>query len=152
MSAEYLGEIIRQLLLTLIRLGLYQGRCPANVLQCGGLNAKLISDIEARSATCNTLDVYNQIILTQSLLFFVPGSDTDLERCKELLRREFGLRNVTDTDCEVTQQVCEVVTTRASRLAAAAVVSIVKKIDKVDRCTVAVDGMLYHEHQRFRVR
>ena len=46
-------------------------------------------------------------------------------------------------DCEVIRRVCEAVSTRAARLAAAGIVALVKKINKMNGCTVAVDGSLY---------
>ena len=48
------------------------------------------------------------------------------------------------------RRVCEAVSTRAARLAATGVVALVKKIDKLDSCTVAVDGTLYKEHPAFK--
>ena len=50
------------------------------------------------------------------------------------------------------RRVCESVSTRAARLAAAGVVALVKKIKKIDGCTVAVDGSLYKRHPKFSKR
>ena len=52
-------------------------------------------------------------------------------------------------DCEVVRRVCEAVSTRAARLTAAGVVALVKKIDKISGCTVAVDGGVYKQHPYF---
>ncbi len=69
-----------------------------------------------------------------------------------LLKEEFNLHDVSLPDCEVVQQVCEAVSTRSARLAAALVVAVVRKSGKVDGCTVAVDGELYHQHHQIRAR
>lgn len=50
------------------------------------------------------------------------------------------------------ERICQAVSTRAARLAAAGIVTIVRKIGKVDKCTVAVDGSLYKLHPDFRFK
>ena len=49
---------------------------------------------------------------------------------------------------------CEAVSTRAARLAIIGIVALAKKINKIDGCTVAVDGSLYEKEKRplFRER
>ena len=47
---------------------------------------------------------------------------------------------------------CEAVSTRAARLAASGIVALVKKINKIDGCSVAVDGSLYKLHPKFPER
>ena len=42
--------------------------------------------------------------------------------------------------------------TRAARLAASGIVALVKKINKIDGCSVAVDGSLYKLHPKFPKR
>ena len=55
-------------------------------------------------------------------------------------------------DCEVVRRVCEVVSTRAARLAAAGIVALAKKINEISGCTVAVSGSLYKQHPKFKER
>ena len=50
------------------------------------------------------------------------------------------------------KRVCEAVSTRAARLAACDIVAVVKKIDKLQGCIVAVDGSLYKYHPEFSGR
>lgn len=57
-----------------------------------------------------------------------------------------------DEDCVVVKRVCEAVSTRAARLAAAGIVALVKKINKLDGCSVAVDGSLYKKHPKFAAK
>lgn len=66
----------------------------------------------------------------------------------ELLKKDFDLV-ASSMDCDIVRKVCEAVSTRAARLAAAGVFALVKKIDKLDKCTVAVDGSLYKKHPKF---
>lgn len=66
-----------------------------------------------------------------------------------MLLEKFSLE-ASDSDCEVVRRVCEAVSTRAARLAATGVVTLVKKIDK--GCTVAIDGTLYKEYPKFAER
>ena len=69
----------------------------------------------------------------------------DLATCKKVFRDEFFIE-ASDEDCEIVRRVCASVSKRAARLAAAGVVALVKKINKLDGCTVAVDGSLYRKH------
>ena len=66
----------------------------------------------------------------------------DMKECKKLFKDRFDIE-ASDKDCEVIRRVCEAVSTRAARLAAAGIVALVKKINKMDGCTVAVDGSTY---------
>ena len=65
-----------------------------------------------------------------------------MEKCKELFKNRFGIE-ASIKDCEVIRRVCVAVSTRAARLAAAGIAALVKKINKADGCTVAVDGSTY---------
>ena len=65
-----------------------------------------------------------------------------MEKCKKLFKDRFDIK-ASYKDCEVIRRVCVAVSTRAARLAAAGIVALVKKINKMDGCTVAVDGSLY---------
>ena len=68
-----------------------------------------------------------------------------------MLKTHFRIE-ASDQDCEVVRRVCEAVSTRAARLTAAGIVALVKKINKIDGCTVAVDGGLYKRHPNFADR
>ncbi len=69
--------------------------------------------------------------------------------CKKILKEDFSIE-ASDEECTIVKRVCEAVSTRAARLAAAGIVALVKKIDKLNGCTVAVDGSLYKKHPTFR--
>ena len=78
---------------------------------------------------------------------FTRGTDV----CKKIFEDDFSIK-ASNQDCEVIQRVCEAVSTRAARLAAAGIVALVKKINKIDCCTAAVDGYLYRQHPKFSKR
>ena len=74
---------------------------------------------------------------------------SDSKECGRIFKEEFGIE-ASAADCETVRRVCEAVSTRAARLAAAGIVALVRKIDKVSKCTVAIDGTLYKKHPTFR--
>lgn len=47
------------------------------------------------------------------------------------------------------KHICELVGTRAARLAAAGIAALVTKINKLDGCTVAIDGSVYEHYPHF---
>lgn len=71
--------------------------------------------------------------------------------CQKVLKEDFSIE-ASDQDCEAVRQVCTAVSTRAARLAASGIVALVKKINKLDGCSVAVDGSLYKLHPKFPER
>jgi hexokinase len=68
--------------------------------------------------------------------------------CKKIMKEDFSI-DMSDSDCEAVKRICTAVSTRAARLAAAGIVALVRKINKVDGCSVAVDGSLYKKHPHF---
>ena len=75
----------------------------------------------------------------------------DAEVCKDLLKKNFSIE-ASEENCNTVKRVCEAVSTRAARMAAAGIVALVKKIEKLSGCTVAVDGSLYKKHPKFSHR
>lgn len=75
----------------------------------------------------------------------------DSAECKRIFKEDFSI-DASDDDCVVVKKVCASVSLRAARLAAAGVVALVKKINKLDNCTVAVDGSLYKMHPTFATK
>ena len=64
------------------------------------------------------------------------------------MKENFSI-DASDTDCEAMKRICAAVSTRAARLVASGIVALVKKINKLDGCSVAVDGSLYKKHPHF---
>lgn len=65
-----------------------------------------------------------------------------------MMKEEFSIEASAE-DCESVRRICEAVSTRAARLAAAGIVALVRKINKIYGCSVAVDGSLYKKHPTF---
>eukprot|EP01135_Chromosphaera_perkinsii_P000054 Nk52_evm5s24 gene=Nk52_evmTU5s24 len=127
-SGMYLGEITRLVCLNLIAQGdLFGGRTSTKMNTQWAFQTAFMSAIE------------NDISST-------------LYQIKQLVSREFGISNITMTDRKLLKKVCELVSTRAARLSAAGIAAIVSKINKVDGCTVAVDGSVFQHYPNFEAR
>ena len=85
------------------------------------------------------------------MLYNMYTFSSGLAECKKLFKDKFQM-DISDADCESVRRVCEAVSTRAARLAAAGIVALVEKIGKIGSCTVAVDGSLYKKHPKFSQR
>ncbi len=88
-------------------------------------------------------------LLTKQLDRYHTHSD-DAE-CQRIFKEDFSM-DISDADCDAVRKVCAAVSTRAARLAATGIVTIVKKIGKLSSCTVAVDGSLYKLHPTFSTK
>lgn len=74
-----------------------------------------------------------------------------MAECKKILKEEFSIE-ASDSDCRDVKRICEAVSTRAARLAASGIVALVRKINKLYGCSVAVDGSLYKKHPHFATK
>jgi len=85
----------------------------------------------------------------------VIESDTSkgLRKTGNLLKK-IGVKGSTYADRKLLKKVCSIVSTRAARLAAAAIASVITKMDPRlrRRHTVAIDGAVYEKHPRFSRR
>ncbi|XP_065187084.1 hexokinase-1-like [Sycon ciliatum] len=128
-SGMYLGELVRVICLRLHSLGLlFKDQADIPKFQTAWeFLSKYLSDIE-------TGDVDESLPATRAIL------------------SDMGVASASDDDCRAVRRVCEAVSTRAAHLAAAGVSTIVEKIDKTRKCSVAVDGSLYKKHPKFAAR
>ncbi len=82
-------------------------------------------------------------------------SDTSkgLRKTGSLLKK-IGIKSSDYADRKLLKKACVIVSTRASRLAAAAIASVITKMDPRlgRRHTVAIDGSVYEKHPRFSCR
>ena len=179
-SAKYLGELVRLALQKLVKSGqLFGGKSSAMFARIGAFESSYIYIIEGRFVMITGTYPPSQIF---TISLYIPlhtctyarmhanthtrmhtcthtcthththtHTNSDTKQCKKLLKKNFDL-DASDEDCEVARRVCEAVSTRAARLAAAGIVALVRKIDKLDKCTVAVDGSLYKLHPKFSER
>ncbi len=64
----------------------------------------------------------------------------------------FQIPSTTLEDRRLVKRICELIGTRAARLSAAGIAAIVTKINRLDDCTVAVDGSLFLHYPHFANR
>ncbi|KAJ3409739.1 hexokinase A [Chytridiales sp. JEL 0842] len=127
-SGMYLGEIVRYVLLDLIKTGeLFQGKGLA------ALETKYIFETAymSRIERDHTLDL----------------ADT-----KAVLEDILKVPRTTRQDRLIVRGVCELIGRRAARLSAAGVAAIVTKMNRLDGCTVAIDGSLFELYPHFANR
>lgn len=123
-SGKYVGEVCRLTMGVLNKQSLLFSESPSEKFnEFMSFDTKLVSLVEGG----NTVDI------------------------QALMKKEFSMA-VSEADCAVMKRVCTAVSSRAARLAAAGIVSLVKKINKLDGCSVAVDGSLYKKHPFFATR
>ncbi|KAJ3276622.1 glucokinase [Terramyces sp. JEL0728] len=124
-SGMYLGEIVRLIILELIKSGeLFSGVGSSLLEEPYHFDTAYMSRIERDHS--------------------LALSDT-----KQVLEDVMGVLNSNLEDRRVVKHVCELVGTRAARLAAAGVAALVTKINRLDACTVAIDGSLFEHYPHF---
>jgi hexokinase len=134
-SGMYLGEIVRHVLLHLIKeKHLFGGQpCPALEVHYG-FDSALMSAIEAVELTPNS---------------------TDFAHIRAVLETELAVPagRATDADCVLVYRACELVGTRACRLSAVALTAMFRQVDSPkDGFAVGVDGSLVEFYPRFEQR
>ncbi|KAG8190789.1 hypothetical protein JTE90_005825 [Oedothorax gibbosus] len=75
-----------------------------------------------------------------------PGS---ILKTKAVLEK-MGVLNPAIEDCQTMQKVCKIVSTRSAHLVAAAVSTLLNKMQRKDRTVVGVDGSVYRYHPHFK--
>lgn len=128
-SGMYLGEITRNTLLELVdRTLLFDGHSSKELNSQWGFETTYMSTIEA-------------------------DDSLTLEQTKRILSSTLNIPRVSEVDCRIVKRVCELVGTRAARLAAAAIGGIVRQIDCVEEgCDIGIDGSLYEFYPSFEQR
>uniref|UniRef100_A0A8C1YHH2 Hexokinase-2 n=1 Tax=Cyprinus carpio TaxID=7962 RepID=A0A8C1YHH2_CYPCA len=129
-SGMYIGELVRLILVKMAKDGLlFQGHTTPDLLTTGHFQTSFVSAIENRKS--------------------------GLASAEQVLR-ELGL-DPSPEDCVATQQVCQIVSTRAAHLCAATLAAVLRQIrdNKATerlRTTVGVDGSVYKNHPQFARR
>ncbi|XP_070760240.1 hexokinase-2 isoform X4 [Enoplosus armatus] len=130
-SGMYMGELVRLILVRMTKEKLlFQGKTTAVLLTTGSFNTSHIYAIEN--------DKLDGLASAEKLLRGL-GLDPSIE------------------DCIATQRVCQIVSTRAAHLCAAALVAVLRQIrdnkaaEKL-RATIGVDGSVYKNHPEFSRR
>ncbi|KAF5899044.1 hexokinase-2-like, partial [Clarias magur] len=131
-SGMYMGELVRIILVKMTKAGLlFKGRTTPDLLVTAHFKTSYVSDIENDKSK-------------EGLV------------CVEKVLRDLGLDPSLE-DCVAVQRVCEIVSTRAAHLCAAALVAVLRQIrdnKAVDRMrtTIGVDGSVYKNHPQFARR
>ncbi|KAJ3216777.1 hexokinase A [Dinochytrium kinnereticum] len=127
-SGLYLGEIVRYVMIDLVKTGeLFQGVSSPELNTAYKFDTAFMSRIERD----HTIDL----------------SDT-----KIVLEEILGIPKTTRQDRRLVRAVCELVGRRSARLAAAGIAAIVTKINRLDGCTVAIDGSLFELYPHYANR
>ncbi|KAJ3053923.1 glucokinase [Rhizophlyctis rosea] len=123
-SGMYLGEITRYIMLDLISTGeLFRGQRSVELEKPYNFDTANMSRIE-RDHTTDMSD-------TNMLLKTVYNIDSTLKDRRNL------------------KQICQLVSTRAARLAAVGISAIVTKTNRLNGATVGIDGSVYEHYQHF---
>ncbi|CAF3441024.1 unnamed protein product [Rotaria socialis] len=133
-SALYLGEIVRLIIIDLVRSSILfpdrmqkapsRGRDYNIFLSLrGSFYAKHVADIEC--------DKTEDLSVTASILTSI------------------GIYDPSYDDCYIIREVCKTVSLRAAKLAAAVIAVVVNRVN-MPSVTVGVDGTLFRHHARFR--
>ncbi|KAJ3103087.1 hexokinase A [Phlyctochytrium planicorne] len=127
-SGLYLGEVVRYVMIDLIKTGIiFGGVFSTQINTPYSFDTAYMSRIERD----HTLDL----------------SDT-----KIVLEDTMGIPKTTRLDRQIIRAVCELVGRRSARLAAAGVAAIVTKINRLDGCTIAIDGSLFELYPHYANR
>lgn len=131
-SGMYMGELVRVILMRMTKEKLlFQGKTTAELLTTGSFKTSYIYEIDT------------------------DNHEEGLASAEKVLR---GLSlDPSVEDCIATQRVCQIVSTRAAHLCAAALVAVLRQIrdnkaaEKL-RATIGADGSVYKNHQEFSRR
>ncbi|KAM9810259.1 hexokinase-2 [Neosynchiropus ocellatus] len=128
-SGMYMGELVRLIMVKMTKEKLlFHGQTSKQLLTTGCFNTKFIYAIESEK------------------------DDEGLATAEEVLKN-LALQPSAD-DCIATRRICQIVSTRAAHLCAAALVAVLRQIrdnkaaEKL-RTTIGVDGSVYKNHPEF---
>lgn len=150
-SGMYLGEVLRNILLTLVDANLiFQGRHSTILNTHYGLDTAVMSDLEAGSPSPPASAVSPDTS---------KPAASDVKRLRQIVQTQLGIEEkyISDSDCYLVQRCSELVGTRGARLSAAAIAAVFLQMsmDKSkEDFPVGVDGSLVEFYPRFddRVR
>ncbi|PLW09388.1 hypothetical protein PCANC_23210 [Puccinia coronata f. sp. avenae] len=145
-SGMYLGELTRNILMDLIDEGvLFEGHSTEKLNRHYGFDTALMSQIDGGGV----------------LGLSGKGREEHMRRIETVMRGQFGLVDEgigRDADWIVIKRVCEIVATRAARLSAAAIATVIKQTeadsaaslaDADQKISIGVDGSLIERYENF---
>ncbi|CAO1419805.1 unnamed protein product [Diamesa hyperborea] len=122
-SGMYMGELVRLIIVKLIRLRLlFNGKGSEKLMKRNQFFTKYVSEIESQDVGTHTLT-------------------------KEIMK-ELGVEEVTDQDCTDVRYICESVSRRAAHVVSAVLTCLILKMEDRD-ITIGVDGSVYRFHPKF---
>jgi len=125
-SGMYLGEIVRQVIVELIQ---------RRILFGGVSSPEMETPYKFETAYMSRIE---------------RDHTTDLIDTKLVLQEILNIPYPAPRDRRIVRRICELVATRAARLAAVGIAGVVTKMDRVnDGCTVAIDGSVYEHYPHF---
>eukprot|EP00833_Pecoramyces_ruminatium_P011593 jgi/Orpsp1_1/1185625/evm.model.c7180000094670.1 len=125
-SGMYLGEVVRQVIVELIQ---------RRILFGGVSSPEIETPYKFETAYMSRIE---------------RDHTSDLIDTKMVLQELLNIPYPAPRDRRIVRRICELVATRAARLAAVGVAAVVTKMDRVnDGCTVAIDGSVYEHYPHF---
>jgi len=125
-SGMYLGEIVRQVIVELVQ---------RRILFGGVSSPEIETPYKFETAYMSRIE---------------RDHTSDLIDTKMVLQELLNIPYPAPRDRRIVRRICELVATRAARLAAVGVAAVVTKMDRVnDGCTVAIDGSVYEHYPHF---
>ncbi|XVE82995.1 hypothetical protein DITRI_Ditri16bG0050800 [Diplodiscus trichospermus] len=127
-SEMYLGEIVRRVLVEMAQeTALFGQSVPPKLL-------------------------VPYLLRTPDMAAMHQDTSEDHEVVNEKLKEIFGITNSTPMAREIVAEVCDIVTERGARLAAAGIVAIIKKLGRIAnrRSVIIIEGGLYEHYRIFR--
>ncbi|KAJ3026993.1 UNVERIFIED_CONTAM: hexokinase A [Siphonaria sp. JEL0065] len=127
-SGMYLGEIVRYVLADLVKTG--------EIFAAGG------------SKTLGVQYAFETAYMSR----IERDHSLDLSDVRTVLEELMHIPSTTLADRRLVRAICEMVGKRAARLSAAGIAAIVTKMNKLDGCTVGIDGSLFELYPHFSNR
>ncbi|KAI8826230.1 hexokinase-domain-containing protein [Fimicolochytrium jonesii] len=127
-SGLYLGELTRYIIVDLISTGeLFAGR------------------------RCEALEVQHSFD-TANMSRIERDHSMELTDTRSILEDLYAVKKTTLADRRLVKRICELIGTRAARMAAVGIASVVTKTNKLAGTTVAVDGSVFEHYPHFANR
>ncbi|KAJ3084526.1 hexokinase A [Rhizoclosmatium hyalinum] len=127
-SGMYLGEIVRYVLADLVKTG--------EIFAAGG------------SKTLGVQYAFETAYMSR----IERDHSLDLSDVRTVLEDLMHIPSTTLADRRLVRAICEMIGKRAARLSAAGIAAIVTKMNKLDGCTVGIDGSLFELYPHFSNR
>jgi hexokinase len=96
-----------------------------------------------------TLSIQHTCLELNSIKKLSRDHSKGLGDVKALFEQVFGVAVTSLEDRIIIKKVCNLIGTRAARLSAAGIASLVTMTKKLDGCVVAIDGSVYEHYPRF---